>query len=322
MTLLWLKDAVRNPHGRTLKFTETTDPKGCFHTTETAGWPGYQDWTVNPHATVMPIRGKGVTIRQHLPFDQASFSLRNLPGGVQTNTDYVFQFELIGTCDRHGDAFKAGAYYWPEADDAVLKDLLLKLVVPLSTSYKIPLKAQPFQAYPASAGAKKPAGPSNTVRMSGPAFDTYTGWLGHQHVPENVHGDPGAFPWARMIALLPKPTPPKPTPPVTEDIVSELKDYKVTLTTAAQVAAMNALRKPTDKQFKIGDTLPFDHLMLWGGPGMERLRHDVVAALAISKTRDEAILAAVGELSGKVDELLTKVDKLLPPTPPGGAQTV
>jgi len=38
--------------------------------------------------------------------------------------------------------------------------------------------------------------------MSNSEFDTYTGWLGHEHVPQNDHGDPGAFPWKRLITLM------------------------------------------------------------------------------------------------------------------------
>lgn len=189
----WLPAAVRDPHGRSLAWTETSDPKGCLHTTETSGWPSYQDWTVNPHGTVMPVPNKTVVVHQHVPFTRASFSLRNEAGGVQTNTDFVFQFELIGTADPNGPG-----YYWPQADDTVLLALYDQVIHPLSAAFGIPLRAPTFQAYPASYGA---ASGTNNVRMSGSAFDTYSGWLGHQHVPENVHGDPGAFPWARMIRL-------------------------------------------------------------------------------------------------------------------------
>lgn len=193
MALLWLPQARRDPRGRFLAWTETSDPKGCLHTTETSGWPGYNGWTVHPHATIMPKPDKGVEIEQNVPFNQASFSLRNLSGGVQTNTDFVFQFELIGTCEKDGPG-----YYWPGADDAVLLDLYQKLIKPLFDAYDIPVRARTFQAYPASYGAN---GATNTVRMSGSGFDNYSGWLGHQHVPENVHGDPGKFPWDRMIQL-------------------------------------------------------------------------------------------------------------------------
>lgn len=189
----WLPDLERDAHGRDLEWSSTKHPKGVIHTTESSGWPSYDGWTIHPHATVKPIPGKGVEGRQHVPFSRASFSLRNEPGGVQTNTDYAFQFELIGTSEKGGPG-----YYWPGADDVVLLDLYRKVIAPLSAARSIPLKARPFQAYPASYG---PASGTNNVRMPGATWDAYAGWCGHQHVPENVHGDPGAFPWDRMIQL-------------------------------------------------------------------------------------------------------------------------
>lgn len=142
-----------------------------------------------PHATVMPTAGKGVVIRQHLPFSQASFSLAH-NRAQPTNGDYTFQFELIGTCDKTGPGL-----YWPGADDAVLLDLYRKVIQPLSDAFIIPLRTPKWLAYPASYGT------DNGVRLSDSTFDTWSGWLGHQHVPQNVHGDPGAFPWARMMTL-------------------------------------------------------------------------------------------------------------------------
>jgi hypothetical protein len=35
--------------------------------------------------------------------------------------------------------------------------------------------------------------------MSAAKWTSFTGHCGHQHVPENLHGDPGAFP---MVAIL------------------------------------------------------------------------------------------------------------------------
>jgi hypothetical protein len=184
--LEWLPAAIRAPHPRPFAWTETTNPKGCLHTTETSGRAGYQGWTVMPHAEVLPTPGKGVEVKQFLPFSQASFALRH-ERAQPTNGDYVFQFELVGTCDRSGPG-----YFWPQADDAVLLDLYRKVIKPLDQAFLVPFKALEFRRYPDLAG---------TNRLSDSAFDTYTGWLGHQHVPQNSHGDPGAFPWARLAAL-------------------------------------------------------------------------------------------------------------------------
>lgn len=199
-SLLWLPGATRDVHsGAVNPWSSTSQPKGVLHTTEGSSWPSYSGWTIAPHATVMPLAGSGVLVRQHIPFSSASFALENHAGGVQTNRAYAFQFELIGTCAKGGPG-----YFWPGADDAVLLSLYRKVIKPLSDAYKIPLHAPPFKAYPSSYG------PANGVRLSGGAWTNFSGWLGHQHAPENVHGDPGAFPWARLVAVTGKPTP---TPP-------------------------------------------------------------------------------------------------------------
>lgn len=185
----WLTTATRDPHGPTLAWQTLSYPKGLLHTTEGSSWPDYGGWTMTPHGTALPIPGVGIQARQHIPYTQAAAGLMHT-GDPETNRLGVIQWELIGTCDP---SMRGQLYYWPEADDAVLADLYRKVIAPTSTALGIPLTALTFEAYPASAGA------DNGVRLSGPAWVTYTGWLGHQHVPENDHGDPGAFPWARML---------------------------------------------------------------------------------------------------------------------------
>lgn len=204
MSLLWLPAATRDEHPgiRKLAFTDTGEPKGVLHTTESTGWPSYSGWKIPPQLTVRASGNRdGVTVRQHIPLDRAGFALRNLPGGVQTNTDRAYQVELVGTCERGGAVHKAGGFFWPEAPDAVLLDLFDKVIQPMSAGLGIPLRALTFQAYPASYGDPKPDGRSNVVRLSGPEWDAYSGWCGHQHVPENIHGDPGDFPWDRMMRV-------------------------------------------------------------------------------------------------------------------------
>lgn len=295
--ILWLPAAQRDSHPRSNPWAETTDPKGCLHTTETSGWPAYRDWTVMPHATVKPIPRHGVEVHQHLPFNQGSFALRNLSGGVQTNRDYVFQFELIGTSERGGPGV-----FWPEADDAVLLDLFKKVIKPVSDAYGIPLRALAFQSYPKSYG---PRGDTNTVRLSGSAFDTYTGWLGHQHVPENVHGDPGAFPWARMIELdrqrAPKPPVVKPPPPQEEsvtDISYNTVDRDRILAIYNRVAAPN-LQLQTEEG--VADAL-------------DEATDPLSIRFAALAAGQEAIKVTQAEIKTTLSEILLALDP--PPAPP------
>lgn len=196
MGIRFLPDATLDLRGRKLTWAERTDPKGCLHTTETAVAPSYTGWTVHPHLTVVPVTRRRLQVLQHIPFDQASFALRNQPGGVETNRDLVYQVELVGTSERGGPGV-----YWPEAEDELLVELYDLVIRPMEDGLGVPVQALEFQRYPDSYGAK---GNTNRVRLSGSEFDTYTGWLGHQHVPENTHGDPGDFPWDRMIEVAVK----------------------------------------------------------------------------------------------------------------------
>jgi hypothetical protein len=190
MTDIWLSSLEKVDKGQRLKRTETDDPKGCLHTTETSGKPSYNGWSVNPHIDVTPIPNVGVTGRQFIPLNYASFALRHTEAQA-TNTDDVVQIELIGTCSSTGPG-----YYWPDADDAVLKDLYTKVIKPCSDALGIPIRALEF------------ASRDLATRLTNNQFDVYSGWLGHEHVPQNTHWDPGKFPWNRMMQIqLAKPKP-------------------------------------------------------------------------------------------------------------------
>ena len=202
MTLSWLPGADRSQTFATSgTMTDTTHYKGLLHTMESMGWPGYNGGGEAPHVGVQPIRDVGIRFRQHLPFTAFAKALVNAPGGVETNRDGALQFELMGTCDeRHKD--DPAWYFWPEADDAVLLDLYRKIIHPVSVAFNISETAPTFLAY--KRGQVGGSYGATSVRFAGAKWDNYRGWCGHQHVPENWHGDPGLFPWDRMMALAAK----------------------------------------------------------------------------------------------------------------------
>ncbi|MFE0104127.1 N-acetylmuramoyl-L-alanine amidase [Streptomyces sp. NPDC059009] len=159
-----------------------------LHTTEGSSFPSYGGGGSAPNFTV-----KGTTVRQHFDANESSRALVNKSGGVATNTLNVVQIELVGTCVKGGPGL-----YWPNATDADMKGLV-DLVKWLTTTYPgIPLVAtlKPWLAYPASYGSK------NKQRMTFAEWNKFRGICGHQHVPENDHGDPGNFPISRLIALV------------------------------------------------------------------------------------------------------------------------
>lgn len=184
---------------------------GVVHTTEGMTVPTYDGGAMAPTVTAMTdIKGRRLKLYQHYDVDESARALANKLGGVLTNTANVFQIELVGTCDskksaRWGNKAAGVDYiYWPAAPDWALAELA-SLVRWLNVSHKIPLTSvKDWLAYgpdtrrpgvlPASYGA-------SPVRMTFTQWRAFTGWCGHQHVPENDHGDPGRLNFARVLEL-------------------------------------------------------------------------------------------------------------------------
>jgi len=181
-----------------------------LHTTEGSGWPAYGGGKSAPTLTAKPnYSTKHLEWRHHFPLNRSGRALRNDPGGVLTNTSNVVQVELCGTSDKNGPGMK-----WFGAPDWALEDLATFLAF-MNKEWGVPLVApHAFLAYPGSYG-------NSPARMSASEWREFRGVAGHQHVPENSHGDPGALPigvvlrMARDIRGLNAPapvvTPPAPT---------------------------------------------------------------------------------------------------------------
>lgn len=170
-----------------------------WHSTEGTSVPTYGGGGSAPNLTVAPdFQNKKLVWYQHFNIDTSSRALVNLSGGVQTNTLNVVQVEVVGTCDpkTHTKWEKQGVehLYTAELPDWAI-DGLADFARWLHDNHGIPLTSQvTFKAYDASYGT------SNGVRMSYSKWEGYRGHCGHQHVPENLHGDPGAFPMDRILA--------------------------------------------------------------------------------------------------------------------------
>lgn len=190
-----------------------------LHTTEGRTLVDYNSGAVAPNFTAVPdFTNKKLKWYQHFDFDESSRALVNASGGVQTNTNNVCQVELVGTCDptTHRKWGTTSHIYWPEAPDWALQDLA-EFLAWANKNHGVPLSGpNKWEAYPASYGG------GNGVRLSNSAWNDFSGVLGHQHVPENYHGDPGAIDFAKIIKFAKAineetttPTTPKPayTPP-------------------------------------------------------------------------------------------------------------
>lgn len=186
------------PANRTAQWYASKYPGATFdgieklviHTTEGSGWPGYSGGKSAPNLTALPdTAARRLVWRHHFPINMSSRALVNKAGGVQTNTDRAVQVELIGTCERGGPGM-----FWPEAPDWALAEVA-ELVAWLHVEWGLALAVAPlWLPYPSSYGSTK-------ARMSGAAWDAFRGVCGHQHVPENDHGDPGLLNAARIVQL-------------------------------------------------------------------------------------------------------------------------
>ncbi|MER7806175.1 hypothetical protein [Streptomyces sp900116325] len=168
-----------------------------WHTTEGTSLPSYSGGAEAPNFTAVPdFKAKRLVWYQHFDFDTSARALVNKAGGVETNTMNVAQVEVVGTCDptTHAKWTKAGYahLYTPELPDWAIRDLGA-FARWANTEHGVPLSSGlTFKAYPGSYGA-------SSVRMSGARWSAFKGHCGHQHVPENDHGDPGAFPMAAIL---------------------------------------------------------------------------------------------------------------------------
>lgn len=184
---------------------------GVVHTTEGRTLPGYNGGALAPTVTGVPdIAARKIRWHQHYDVDESARALANKLGGVETNASNAFQIELVGTCDdakktSWGSA-KAGAdyLYWPDAPDWALAEVAW-LVRWLNANHGVPLTCVKdwlsYGADPRRPGIKPASYGANPARMTFEQWRTFTGWCGHQHVPENDHGDPGSMDFARVIAL-------------------------------------------------------------------------------------------------------------------------
>lgn len=258
---------------------------GVLHTTEGPSRPSYDGGAVAPNITGVPDPvSKTIRWYQHFPVDMSSRALVNQSGGVETNTLNAFQIELVGTCDQatylRWQQAGTWAIYWPGAPDWALAEVA-KLVRWLHDNHSIPVRSTvTWKAYPGSYGL------GNGVRLSGAEWEAYYGWLGHQHVPENYHGDPGGINWKRIEELA-----------IGEVNVALTKTDVVTLAKADDVfkSPDSGLASETNKYWTLESYLYESY----------RVSRDASKAATGARADVKAVKSAVEALSAKVDALAT-----------------
>jgi hypothetical protein len=163
----WHPDAIETQAKNPLAWSAGS-PKIVWHTTEGFGLPMYN--SSQPHFTLNPKTG---TLWQHVPIRGGAYALRNTTGGVETNRAHAIQVELIG--------FARESHLW--SDDAYRN--IAKLARWIEKHAGVP--RQCTVVFRSDSNHKVPD------------YTNYTGHLGHQHVPENDHWDPGLFQIRKVV---------------------------------------------------------------------------------------------------------------------------
>lgn len=194
---IWIPGYTRVKLGETGGvYDDTSNPKGCIHTTEGSSLPGaeaaYSPYP--PHCGYDPVR----RIRhQYVPLNRHSYAFR----GDESDDEYVIQVEIVG--------FAAQTHLWIQR---VYNNIAEDVIKPLEDLIGIPRRALTFHGEGEGitlASTKSP------IRLSPGALRNYRGWLGHQHIPPpDVHWDPGRFQVQKAFNHLT----PKPTKLVTKDM--------------------------------------------------------------------------------------------------------
>ncbi len=189
MSALWYPDAIRVPQVDNGAFTGGPF-KGVLHSTESkfgAGWASFKPGTHSHFEVTALAETRTVAVRQYYPLDQPSRALQDGPLAVRTNRDGAIQVELGYQAAK---AATVPPWFWHGLTP------LLRWIE--DNAGVDPRSWAEFRAYPEVL--------TRPVRFTTRQWDSFGGWLGHQHVPDgNTHGDPGLVP----VDLLrrPKPTP-------------------------------------------------------------------------------------------------------------------
>lgn len=167
--MTWLDGFQKVTYAHTPGLAYTRPVRGIvFHTTEGGTEFGafgvYSRIQAAPHFTVNP---ETRTRYQHIDTDLGAYALRNLAGGVETNTSGVVQIELVG--------FAKDTEFWSTER---LRWIGEEVVAPI------------MRAHPTIPNAVY----LGNSRMTFTQWNEWSGGLcGHKDVPENDHTDPGGL---------------------------------------------------------------------------------------------------------------------------------
>lgn len=165
-------------------YDESDDPKALLHTTEGSSIEGavaaYKAYP--PHLIVDPVKRRKV---QHVDLDRAAYALWN----ADADDSRCIQVEIVG--------FASQTHLW---SDDTLKWLGEELARPLHEYAGVPYVVVPRGFRRDGETGYALASDSSPLRLTQYELDTFSGFLGHQHIPGDSHWDPGGLNVSKILA--------------------------------------------------------------------------------------------------------------------------
>jgi hypothetical protein len=167
-----------------LAYDEPDDPKAVLHTTEGSSIDGavsaYKAYP--PQLIVDPVRRRKV---QHIPLNRAGYALWN----ADADDSRCYQVEIVG--------FASQTHLW---SDDTLRWLGEELARPLHEYGGVPYVVAPGGFRRDGEMPYALASASSRLRLTQAALDSFSGFLGHQHIPGDSHWDPGGLNVPKILA--------------------------------------------------------------------------------------------------------------------------
>jgi hypothetical protein len=193
MTASYYPDATWLGNGASAGHYTSGPFRVVLHTTETAGLPSYNDGKSAPHLTYDPATRKWW---QHTDLRLAARALVNSSAPGETNRQSPLQVEIICYSAKTIADASASRLWVGDLTDNNLQDLRT-FILWSHLEFGVALRWPGRQAL-SYAAANKPG-----FRMTIADWQKFDGVCGHQHVPDgNVHWDPGALDWLRLMGPL------------------------------------------------------------------------------------------------------------------------
>lgn len=198
--------------------------RGTVHTTETRGFYQPSNGGSPYHMQFRDLGNNQVEIRQYFPFNKAPRSLRNLSGGVQTNRQGVYHPNICIV------EYAKNAQKWP----TYFLNEIARFMRWAEGQYGIRRRS-----YRARGGGGECYGYNSPCRMSNAEWVGWSGWGGHQNVPENTHWDAGRIDWEYLMTMGAGeiPVPPPTEPEEDEEMAAAIEGIQRSLIASGFLAA-------------------------------------------------------------------------------------